>query len=130
MPFIRVDLTDAYSKEEAQMVLATIHEQVVQAFCVPQQDRYQVLTRHQTTELILEDTGLGFERSEKRMSIQVFSRKRETQMKVAFYQGVTKALVQKFTILPEDILISIFENEDADWSFGYGRAQFLTGELN
>jgi malonate semialdehyde decarboxylase len=25
--------------------------------------------------------------------------------------------------------VSIVENEDADWSYGRGRAQFLTGEL-
>jgi hypothetical protein len=28
-----------------------------------------------------------------------------------------------------DIVVSITSNSDADWSFGYGRAQFLTGEL-
>jgi hypothetical protein len=25
--------------------------------------------------------------------------------------------------------VSITDNNDEDWSFGYGRAQFLTGEL-
>ena len=28
-----------------------------------------------------------------------------------------------------DLVVSITDNSDADWSFGYGRAQFLTGEL-
>jgi hypothetical protein len=28
-----------------------------------------------------------------------------------------------------DIVVSIVTNSDADWSFGDGRAQFLTGEL-
>jgi hypothetical protein len=26
--------------------------------------------------------------------------------------------------------VSITDNNDEDWSFGYGRAQFLTGELS
>jgi 4-oxalocrotonate tautomerase len=26
-------------------------------------------------------------------------------------------------------MVSVTENTDEDWSFGYGRAQFLTGEL-
>ena len=30
---------------------------------------------------------------------------------------------------PEDIMVSCIENNDGDWSFGFGRAQFLTGEL-
>ena len=28
-----------------------------------------------------------------------------------------------------DLVVSITDNNDEDWSFGYGRAQFLTGEL-
>jgi malonate semialdehyde decarboxylase len=28
-----------------------------------------------------------------------------------------------------DIVVSLVANSDADWSFGNGRAQFLTGEL-
>jgi len=27
------------------------------------------------------------------------------------------------------VVVSIVENSDADWSFGLGRGQFLTGEL-
>jgi hypothetical protein len=30
---------------------------------------------------------------------------------------------------PADLIVSITENDDEDWSFGHGRAQFLTGEL-
>jgi hypothetical protein len=32
-------------------------------------------------------------------------------------------------IPPFDVVISVFSNADEDWSFGLGRAQFLTGEL-
>ena len=32
-------------------------------------------------------------------------------------------------IEPNDIVVSVVTNADADWSFGHGRAQFLTGEL-
>jgi hypothetical protein len=28
-----------------------------------------------------------------------------------------------------DLIVSIIENGDGDWSFGGGRAQFLTGDL-
>lgn len=31
--------------------------------------------------------------------------------------------------LPADLIVSLVENSDADWSFGAGRAQFLTKEL-
>jgi len=32
-------------------------------------------------------------------------------------------------ISPQDLMISITENGDADWSFGLGEAQFITGKL-
>lgn len=32
-------------------------------------------------------------------------------------------------IAPTDLIISVSENTKADWSFGVGKAQFLTGEL-
>jgi hypothetical protein len=28
-----------------------------------------------------------------------------------------------------DVVVSVVENTQADWSFGFGQAQFLTGEL-
>jgi len=30
---------------------------------------------------------------------------------------------------PSDVVVSIVTTTDEDWSFGNGRAQFLTGEL-
>jgi hypothetical protein len=32
-------------------------------------------------------------------------------------------------LAPEDVIVSFVESQDADWSFGLGRAQFLTGDL-
>lgn len=30
---------------------------------------------------------------------------------------------------PDDLMVTLVENADEDWSFGRGRAQFLTGGL-
>lgn len=129
MPLIRLDVTEAYDTKEVTQILDIIHRQVVAAFHVPEGDRYQIVTRHKEDEMILEDTGLGFERTARRLSIQVFSRARDESGKVAFYQGVTRDLEAELGIEGREILFSIFENGDADWSFGFGKAQFLTGEL-
>src|SRR5699024_6218703 len=32
-------------------------------------------------------------------------------------------------VRPEDLIVSVVHNDREDWSFGLGRAQFLTGEL-
>ncbi|MGL5687640.1 MAG: tautomerase family protein, partial [Weissella cibaria] len=30
---------------------------------------------------------------------------------------------------PQDVMINLVSNTDEDWSFGLGKAQFLTGDL-
>jgi len=50
-------------------------------------------------------------------------------MKQRFYELVASDLAERCGLDPADLIVSITENDDEDWSFGYGRAQFLTGEL-
>ena len=61
--------------------------------------------------------------------LSVTSRPRRREQKVAFYAGLAEQLQQRCGLEPSDLVVSITENTDADWSFGHGRAQFLTGEL-
>jgi hypothetical protein len=50
-------------------------------------------------------------------------------MKKTFYGELCRELKACCGIEPSDVVVSIVTNTDADWSFGNGRAQFLTGEL-
>jgi hypothetical protein len=84
---------------------------------------------HERSRIIVEDTGLGIERSDKVVVVQVISRPRKKKKKVAFYQSLCEELERKCGIASSDIMVSIVENSDEDWSFGIGRAQFLEGDL-
>jgi hypothetical protein len=79
--------------------------------------------------MIIEDTGLGLKRSDKLVVVQVTSRKRKKKQREAFYRLLCEELERECSIGPADVMITIVENDDEDWSFGEGRAQFLTGEL-
>ncbi|BBZ44018.1 tautomerase family protein [Mycobacterium parmense] len=46
-----------------------------------------------------------------------------------FYKLLASNLAERCGLDPADLIVSITENNDEDWSFGHGRAQFLTGEL-
>ena len=130
MPLLKIDLFDVKEADELKSLLDNLHEAVVEAFDVPEGDRYHIVNQHKENEMILGDTGLGFTRTKNAMVITVVSRKRTKESKVRFYQLVTDKLKERNGIDPKDVLISIVENNDADWSFGYGRAQFITGELS
>lgn len=129
MPLIRFDMMEGRTEEEIKKILDVTHEVMVKNFHVPERDRYQIVSQHKPYEMIIQDTGLGFERSEKVLLITLTSRQRKTEDKQTFYQELVESLKEKCEIEPHDVMISMVTNEDQDWSFGFGEAQFLTGKL-
>jgi phenylpyruvate tautomerase PptA (4-oxalocrotonate tautomerase family) len=129
MPLIRIDTFEGRKPSETQALLDAVHRVVLDAFKVPAGDRYQILTEHPSHQMVIEDTGLGIERTPKVVFVQVTTRPRPRDQKEAFYRLLVEELERACGIAPSDLAVSIVENSDEDWSFGLGRAQFLTGEL-
>jgi len=130
MPLIRIDVVRGRDPRQLRALADTVHEVLVETFATPLRDRYQVITQHDPGEMILLDTGLGFERSTNGVVlIQVTQQGRTQEQKKALYSALSERLAQRGLVAPADLLISISENTRADWSFGFGKAQFLTGEL-
>ncbi|MVT09534.1 hypothetical protein GO493_14795 [Chitinophaga sp. ysch24] len=74
------------------------------------------------------DTGLGYARTDKLVILQITHQGRNREQKEKMYATMCKRL-EEIGIPPTDLIISLSENTKEDWSFGPGRAQFLTGEL-
>jgi high-affinity nickel permease len=74
-------------------------------------------------------TGLGFQCTEKFVLLEVVSRPRAKESKQLFYRLLSEKLLTACGIPTTDVMVSFVINGDDDWSFGGGRAQFLTGEL-
>ncbi len=129
MPLLRFDLVEGRSPSELQTLLDAAHEAMLEAFQVPPGDRYQIVHEHPAAHMIVEDTGLGIPRTDRRVMLQVTTRPRSEAMKVAFYRLLCERLRERCGITPSDVVVSMIGNADDDWSFGHGRAQFLTGEL-
>jgi phenylpyruvate tautomerase PptA (4-oxalocrotonate tautomerase family) len=129
MPLLRFDLIEGRDENSLRHLLDAAHRAMVKAFRVPERDRYQIVHQHPVHEMILEDTGLGFERTNNVVVITVTSKSRSAEEKQNFYRFVVEEFRENCGLKPEDIIISIVTNEDADWSFGLGEAQFLTGKL-
>jgi Tautomerase enzyme len=126
---VYVDLIEGRTPAEIQALLDAMHDAVVDAFGVPPRDRYQVVSTHPAHEIVAWDTGLGVERSSRLVVLHVVSRRRSREMKQRFYQLLASNLAERCGLDPADLIVSITDNGDDDWSFGYGRAQFLTEEL-
>lgn len=129
MPLVRIDLLEGRSDAEIKTLMDAVQRCVLEAFKVPAKDRYQIVTEHKPGRMILLDTGLGFDRSDRAMVIQVFTSPRTTVNKTKFYKLLAEYLEAKCGLDPKDLLISVMTNTDVDWSFGFGETQYLTGKL-
>ncbi|MEX3979992.1 tautomerase family protein [Paraburkholderia sp. EG287A] len=129
MPMLKFDIIEGRTDAQVRALLDAAHEAMVQAFDVPVTDRYQSVTQHRPGELVVDDTGLGYTRSRDVILLTAVSRKRTEPQKVEFYRLLVEKLQAQCGISPDDVIVSIVENDDADWSFGRGRAQFITREL-
>ena len=129
MPLLRFDLIEGRTDAELKTLLDAAHEAMLAAFKVPARDRYQIVHEHKASRMVVEDTGLDIPRTDKVVMLQVTSRPRSRDYKEAFYKGLVEALQAKCGIEPSDVMVNFVINGDEDWSFGRGRAQFLTGEL-
>lgn len=129
MPLVRIDMIEGRSDEDLRTLLDTIQACVVDAFGVPETDRYQIVHEHKPGRMILQDTGLGFTRSDQMISIQFFTSPRTHVEKMNVYQLLSKELEGKCGLDPNDLLISVFTNREEDWSFAQGEAQYVTGQL-
>ncbi len=130
MPLVMVDtIRGEYDEPQLRTLLDAVQDAVVEAFDVPETDRYQILTQHEPFELVALDTGLGIERSDRLVMIRLSSKARTQEAKVVLYEALARNLADRLGISGNDIVVTINENGDADWSFGHGTAQFLTGEL-
>ena len=58
-PFVLRPHTAGRSENQIKRILDVTHEVMVNAFNVPERDRYQIVREHLPSRMILEDTGLG-----------------------------------------------------------------------
>ncbi|WP_299050729.1 tautomerase family protein [uncultured Nocardioides sp.] len=129
MPLVRIDLETGRTDDELRLLADVVQECMLDVFAAPPRDRYQVITEHPPGRIILEDTGLGLERTAQQVVVHVFQQGRTTEQKQALYAALAERLEERCGLRPEDLLVSVAEVGRDDWSFGMGRAQFLTGEL-
>jgi phenylpyruvate tautomerase PptA (4-oxalocrotonate tautomerase family) len=129
MPLVRIDVIEGRSDEEVRALADAVQDVMMEVFAAPARDRYQVIHEHRPGRLIAEDTGLGLERTDRVVIIQVTQQGRSDSQKKALYAALANALESRAGVSPSDLIVSVVANTNADWSFGLGRAQFLEGDL-
>src|SRR6186997_320217 len=63
-----------------------VQDVMLDVFAAPPRDRYQIITEHPVGQIIAEDTGLGFERTDGVVVIQIVQQGRSPEQKAAAYR--------------------------------------------
>ncbi len=129
MPLVRIDVNAGRSSEDLQRLSRGIHDAILAEYGIPERDYFHILTEHPTGQIFAQDAGLGFERTNDVVMIQIFTQSGRSQEAKQQLFAAVAAKLGELGVAGENVFIGYVENTAEDWSFGFGRAQYVTGEL-
>ena len=126
MPLTSITLRKGKSKEYRRTVADSVHEALVEAIGIPRDDRFQIITEADEDGVIYDPSFLGIDRSDDIVIIQITLRGgRSRELRAELHLTIANRLSQSPGLRPEDVFISLVENDYADWSVGRGEAPLL-----
>jgi len=120
MPLVNISILSGKSPEYVKAVGASVNAAVIETMGFPMDDRYQIIHQLDSERLQLQDRE-----GDRVMMHLVMRAGRSDEAKQAFYKKVVENLAANPGIPPENVMITISENHDIDWSFRGGIAQFV-----
>jgi len=125
MPLVRVSILKGKPPEYRRAILSNIYQAMIEAFGVPAEDRFMVLSEHDESDFAFSATYLDIPRTSDLIMIQITANNTRTlDQKKALYAKIVELLVKNPGVRPEDVLISLVEVPKENWSFGNGIAQY------
>ena len=120
MPLVNISIIEGKSAEYIKAVADAVNSAVIETMGFPEDDRYQIIHQLAPECLQLQDRE-----GDRVMMHLVMRAGRSNKSKQAFYKRVTEKLEINPGIPAANVLITITENHDIDWSFRDGIAQFV-----
>ena len=126
MPLVRIDIASSAPPQVVRAVSDVVYDAMTSVASVPANDRFQVITRHGSDELVYPSDGyLGVTYSPGIVFIQVtWNSGRSVEVKKAFYRAVAEGIAHKAGLRIQDVWISLIDVAREDWSFGNGDMQY------
>ncbi|WP_294606520.1 tautomerase family protein [uncultured Roseovarius sp.] len=83
-PLVRIDVIKGRGRKELRLIADVLHNCAVEAFSLSVRDRFQIITEHEPHLMIIQDVGLGFDRSND-VVVQITSTPRSLAARKKFY---------------------------------------------
>ncbi|MCZ4279471.1 tautomerase family protein [Kiloniella laminariae] len=126
MPLVRISHSQGRSQADRDALSQAVHQALVSAFAVPQDDYFQILTEHLPNQgLRFPKNFLGIEHGEEMIFVQITAAEgRSSEQKKSLFQGIVDRLNISLGLRKEDIFINLIETKRENWSFGRGEMPF------
>lgn len=122
MPFTRVALPAGTSAEHKSAIARGVHEAMVAAIGIPEDDFFQLVSEYQPGDFLFDRGFLGVQRSDRMVVVQITLRRgRGDAMKRDLYARIAANLGHAAGIRPQDVFVYLAENDFSDWSVGGGQ---------
>lgn len=120
MPLVNISILKGKSPRYIKAIADGVNSAATETMGFPDDDRYQIISEYEPYCLEYQA------RTEDRVMMYLIMRRGRTpEAKKAFYKQVTESVARDPGIDPVNVLITIVENHDSDWSFRDGEAQFV-----
>jgi len=128
VPLVRISIHKGRTVEFRRKLGDAVHRALVQAFNVPEADRFQLLTEHEPGDLVYDPGYLGIARSNDIVIIQLtVSAGRTLAQKRALFKRIADNIAA-LGLRREDAWINLVEVAKENWSFGLGEASYAQPE--
>jgi phenylpyruvate tautomerase PptA (4-oxalocrotonate tautomerase family) len=126
MPLVRIALRRGKSAAYIAALRNGIYRAMREAFDVPENDRFILVSQHDAEEFDYDAHYLGIERDDDLVIVQIAcNNTRTTEKKQAFYRRMAELLAEEPGLRPENLFINLLETGKENWSFGNGIAQYV-----
>lgn len=126
MPLARISLKSGKPDSYKTALFDAVYAALRATFNVPDEDRFMVLSEHDTASFTFSRSYLGIARSDDLVIIELtVSNTRTVQQKQALYRDIVDRLGISPGVRPEDVIIILTEVGTENWSFGNGIASYV-----
>src|ERR1700716_2002605 len=125
MPLVRVSLRRGKSDDYKKAIGDGVYKAMREAFNVPEEDRFVVVSEHSESEFQFSKTYLDIARSDDLVIIQITANNTRTvEQKKALFAEIAELLSVSPGLRKEDVFINLVDVPKENWSFGNGVAQY------
>ncbi|GGR33029.1 tautomerase family protein [Streptomyces netropsis] len=125
MPLVHISTRSDKEPAVLEAIANGVHRALVATIGIPDDDRFQIVSTHAENELIFDQHYMGVERRDVVFVQITLVRGRTPGRKKELYRRIAANLAADAGIRPEDVVITLTENDRIDWSVGNGVAQLV-----